>query len=225
MSYKLLFSFGTWDKIVAEAKLKAIELNDVVEFEFNGSNVFVNKNTNLEWLWRDHLNNGYMKWDKIGPVCLAEYPQEVKDEIARKKAEQEERQSLYEIEYRRKEKDQKDLFEKKVEGVTMEYKDKASWDEFVSKNKDPYGKCCVDYAEAWAKLMQVEISSGNHLIDIADKTSHELGFFGITGFMYGAAVAMLSRCWIHGEELRRWHNKEYKHEGEGVVNPAVLTIK
>lgn len=26
------------------------------------------------------------------------------------------------------------------------------------------------------------------------------------------------------EELRKWHNKEYNYEGDGVVNPAILTI-
>lgn len=43
--------------------------------------------------------------------------------------------------------------------------------------------------------------------------------------MYGGAVAALSQFWKYGEELRRWHNKEWGHEDtDGVVNPAVLTI-
>jgi len=43
--------------------------------------------------------------------------------------------------------------------------------------------------------------------------------------MYGCAVSMLSQCWKYGEELRRWHNKEWGHEDtDGIVNPAVLTI-
>ena len=43
--------------------------------------------------------------------------------------------------------------------------------------------------------------------------------------MYGCAVSILSECWEYGEELRKWHNKKYNHGGDGVVNPAVLTIK
>jgi hypothetical protein len=62
------------------------------------------------------------------------------------------------------------------------------------------------------------------LREIAEPTSFELGFLGITGFMYGAAVQILSKCWKHGEDLRKWHNNEYGHEGEGVVNPAILTL-
>ena len=72
--------------------------------------------------------------------------------------------------------------------------------------------------------MQVEIANGKKLIECAEPTSFQLGFLGITGFMYGAAVAILSKCWKHGEELRKWHNKEYNHEGDGVINPAILSV-
>ncbi len=61
--------------------------------------------------------------------------------------------------------------------------------------------------------------------DIAEKTSHAADNEGITGFMYGCAVSILAHCWKHGEELRKWHNGEYKYDGDGVVNPAILTIK
>ena len=93
-----------------------------------------------------------------------------------------------------------------------------------AKNTDPYGACVYVYAEGWAKLMQREIAKGKTVAECAQKTSHELYFLGITGFMYGAAVSILSHCWKYGEELRKWHNKDYGHEGDGVVNPAILTI-
>ena len=47
---------------------------------------------------------------------------------------------------------------------------------------------------------------------------------GVTGFMYGCAVGILSKCWEYGEELRKWHNKKYDYEGDGIVNPAILKI-
>lgn len=62
------------------------------------------------------------------------------------------------------------------------------------------------------------------IMENADHLSHEADTEGITGFMYGCAVNILSQCWEHGEELRKWHNKEYDYEGEGVVNPAILTV-
>jgi hypothetical protein len=73
--------------------------------------------------------------------------------------------------------------------------------------------------------MQIEIAKGRTQIkDIAEETQKPLGFMGITGFMYGCVIQALSRYWQFGEELRKWHNKEYNHEGEGVVNPAIITI-
>lgn len=46
----------------------------------------------------------------------------------------------------------------------------------------------------------------------------------ITGFMYGCAVSILSQCWEYGEYLRKWHNKKYDYDGDGAVNPAVITV-
>lgn len=62
------------------------------------------------------------------------------------------------------------------------------------------------------------------IVDNAGKLSHEADIEGITGFMYGAAVSILSQCWIYGEYLRKWHNKEYNYNGDGVVNPAIIKI-
>ena len=80
--------------------------------------------------------------------------------------------------------------------------------------------------------MQLAMIEGRTLRDAAESASYEADIDGITGFMYGAAVSILSQCWKHGEELRRWHNlsTQIKDEGEkandsgGVLNPAVLSI-
>ena len=60
------------------------------------------------------------------------------------------------------------------------------------------------------------------IVDNADKLSHEADTEGITGYMYGCAVSILSQCWKYGEYLRKWHNKEYNYDGDGVVNPAIF---
>ena len=73
-------------------------------------------------------------------------------------------------------------------------------------------------------MMEAEMSLGKNLIDIANNTSIEADTEGITGFMYGCAVAALSEFWEYGEEFRKWHNREYGYNGDGVVNPAILTI-
>jgi hypothetical protein len=106
----------------------------------------------------------------------------------------------------------------------MKLKNKEEWDQIVTINNDPYGSCVVRYAERWANMMEQEMESGKPLIEIADATSDKADTDGITGYMYGCAVSILSEVWEHGEELRKWHNKEYGYEGNGTVNPAIITI-
>lgn len=104
-----------------------------------------------------------------------------------------------------------------------------AYKDWFDKNVDPYGRGCFTYAERWAELLEKKIDEvgnvQNAIIDNADRLSHEADIEGITGFMYGMAVNILSQCWEYGEELRKWHNKEYDYDGDGVVNPAVLTVR
>ena len=97
-----------------------------------------------------------------------------------------------------------------------------------NNNLDPYGHAVYTFAERWAELMEEDIEACNGPVAAAianfDVRSREADTEGISGFMYGCAVSILSDCWEYGEILRKWHNKEYGYEGDGVVNPAILTI-
>lgn len=109
---------------------------------------------------------------------------------------------------------------------------KTEYQEWIAKNSDPYGSGVVRYVAKWAKLMEAEIEAGKTVSAIAQETSHTADTKGITGFMYGCAVQALAHFWIHGEELRRWHNKDTQigdegdraNESGGVLNPAILNI-
>jgi len=115
----------------------------------------------------------------------------------------------------------------------MKIKDEAGWKQGVANNQDPYGAACYRYAEKWADLMEARITGGETVEQCAKATSHEADTEGITGFMYGCAVSILSHCWEHGEALRRWHNIDTQigTEGEkanasgGVLNPALLSVE
>ena len=115
----------------------------------------------------------------------------------------------------------------------MNLKDIEGWEKGLEKNQDSYGREVYRYAKAWAELMEKGIAEGEKIADIAEKTSHEADTNGITGFMYGCAVNVLSYTWEYGEELRKWHNLDCQvgTEGEeankkgGVINPALLKIK
>ena len=97
-----------------------------------------------------------------------------------------------------------------------------------NNNLDPYGHAVYTFAERWAELMEKEIeATGNpskSITENAERLIQEADTEGITGFMYGCAVSVLADCWEYGEILRKWHNKEYHYEGNGVVNPAILTL-
>lgn len=103
--------------------------------------------------------------------------------------------------------------------LTKEYEDYKK-----VNSEDSYSNAVVTFGERWAKLMEDEIANGKKVSDIAQSTSNEADIEGISGFMYGCAVSALTHFWVHGEALRKWHNKEYDYAGDGVVDPAVLTI-
>ncbi len=111
-------------------------------------------------------------------------------------------------------------------------KDKAVWKKGLANNQHPYGAAGYRFAARWAAFMEREMASGKKLEEVAEATSHEADDDGITGFMYGCAVSVLSHVWVHGEELRKWHNlsSQIGHEGEkankegGVLNPALLNF-
>lgn len=110
-----------------------------------------------------------------------------------------------------------------INGKEQEYKD------WYNKNLDPYGHGIFTFAERWAELMEEAIETSEAspmevIINRANGLCNAADTEGITGFMYGAAVGILSQAWEYGEELRKWHNKEYKYDGDGVIIPAILTI-
>lgn len=110
-----------------------------------------------------------------------------------------------------------------IEGKEQEYQD------WKNKNTDAYGRECFEYAERWANMLEEQIEKENNpenvIFTYASKYSSDADINGITGFMYGCVVQILSLSWKYGEYLRKWHNKEYDYNGDGVVNPAIITIK
>lgn len=112
---------------------------------------------------------------------------------------------------------------------------RAAWSKWMDANppEDGYGHAVLRFASEWATRMEAELeTAGVTVASCARQCAHDADNEGITGFMYGVAVKVLSDCWLHGEELRRWHNLDIQiaDEGEranasgGVLNPALLTL-
>lgn len=114
----------------------------------------------------------------------------------------------------------------------MTVRDEKEWKEIVAANIDGYGQGVISFAERWARLMERRMANGDALEACAEEAASLANNDGITGFMYGEAVRILSKAWIHGEKLRCWHNLKTQLGTEGekanksgkVLNPALLTI-
>jgi hypothetical protein len=211
--------------------------SDSVQFEFNGVTVIVTASSRPSDVYRDWLRGlcGYLgKNPTVGPVYAAELKAA---ELASDAAI--ETQNKARREHQRQEMERADAAKKnELDSILnaagpLLLTDQAAWNaNTILNSADPYSARVVSYASDWGRLMQAKMASGANLEDIASDTSHMADTDGITGFMYGAAVAILSKFWVHGDRLRRWHNKDTQlgtegdaaNESGGVLNTAIISI-
>lgn len=228
-TFKMKSSFlGTHFKDVAkEAKEMAKKKKCLVEFEFNEVVCIVSEDTYLDGLWEYYGDAHIMDWKTVGPECLG-YDIDTQIELYTRRLTRAKERKIAMEESDKKDAAQKKGLEAAVAGIELliiEDK-KDQYASYVETNsKDGYSKAVIDYADGWGKMMQKMMGDNKTVSQVADDAQELLGYLGITGFQYGCAVKVLTNFWVHGEELRKWHNKSYGHEGEGVVNPAVLTVK
>lgn len=220
---------------INEATSVALALDSLIEFEFNGVVVSVRGDSDAQLIYRDwhRALNGYTD-EKVGPYPNRLLSVEELIHDAAVEAEHElERQA------RQREADKaRQRHSWILDGAllmapkSLTLRDEEGWKKSVEANKDGYGAAVIRYAEKWARLMEGRMEHGDTLENCADEASSIADDEGITGFMYGCAVSILSQCWIHGEQLRLWHNLKTQigTEGEkanasgGVLNPALLSI-
>lgn len=220
---------NSFDDVAKKAQAIAAKKGVVAEFEFNGVVCRVNAKTNLNWLYRDYANSWTMDWKTVGPDCVEHYQEGVAAELNRRTEIKEKEAELRRQELEQKDAEQERMVNSWIEGIVFNIIEgkEDEYAAYVEKNSnDGYSRDVVDYAEVWAKIMQRKLIGGASIADIANESQKELGYLGITGFQYGCAVGSLARFWAHGEELRKWHNKEYgvSEDKKGVVNSAILTI-
>lgn len=171
-----------------------------VSFEFNQVIITVGYDSNLSAIERDFMRAmAGMISGPIGP-----YPPELTDadraNDARVQAETERRRAEAELAYQKQQDEKRKSVEARLANSSeIELKDAAFWETQKRINSDPYGGAVISYAECWARLMQVDMAAGKKIAQIASPCSDEANIEGITGFMYGCAVTVLSKCWKHGE--------------------------
>jgi len=98
----------------------------------------------------------------------------------------------------------RDRVEARMQGApAMEFSNKTTWLAVKAANEnDPYGAGILSYAERWARMMQLEMSTGKTLEDIWVRTSHDADLEGMSGASQGAATSLLIWTWVHGAEHR-----------------------
>ena len=220
---------------IREAVLRCFKrLKQEVAFMFNGVKVRARYNSDPALLYRDWFRalSGYIAKD-VGPYPKRKLSR-IETENDKRIADENDRVwAAKQAEYDRKAAEKQSMVNARLaDAPRMEIGDADAWEKTRAANADGYGGAVVSYAERWARLMQVEMSEGRTISATAKQASHNADLEGITGFMYGCAVAILSKCWKHGEDLRRWHNIDTQlgNEGEkanetgGVLNPAVLSL-
>ncbi len=232
---KELDGYWGWHINAAIADLIKKAADGPVQTEFNGVTIYADANSHADLLYRDWNRAlfGYIKGpvgphpaDRLTPAELASDAEVEKQN--EKRHEESDRQ------YREKAVREKAEYENAIASAPVMERNEAEWKKGVEAQKgDGYGLGVYGFAEAWARLMQAKLAEGKQIAESADECCSlaDKGF-GISGFMYGAAVSVLSHCWKHGEELRRWHNlkTQIRDEGEranktgGVLNPALLSI-
>lgn len=89
----------------------------------------------------------------------------------------------------------------------MECDEKEWWGLVTMANplqRDPQAR---EFAERWARLMQLALLDGKSIAEVYEYTSREAALTYTTRGDVNRAVQFLKQCWVHGEELDRlyWH--------------------
>ena len=103
-----------------------------------------------------------------------------------------------------------------LNNVKLKLKNEKLWKEYESKNKDAYGKACVDVARKVMQLLDKttkplkngyfpDLQTAHGLIC---KAHNDIKAGGITGFMATSVASMIYYCHERGEEFfKSYQNK------------------
>lgn len=212
------------DEVIKEAGAA----NDLAEMDFNGVKVTLAGDSDAGRIYRDWSRAMEGKTAKaVGPYPAATLTAEELASDVRVEAENKARQKAREAEWRRECEEARKEHAAALAGAPAMERSEPRWAQGIAAQKgSAYGLETYQFAEDWARLMQVRIAAGENLSDIADECCTVADkAHGITGFMYGCAVGILAETWVYGDTLRRWHNAKYgRADAKGAVNPAILTI-
>jgi hypothetical protein len=97
-----------------------------------------------------------------------------------------------------------------VEGVELQIKQglEPRYAQWARDSQDSYARAAIDFAQLWAKLMQLRMLDGSRVADIAGQAAEDANVGKTWGGAYVAAAVGLGCYWVHGEELLVWFRKQ-----------------
>lgn len=208
---------GRFDQVLDEAIRLSETLNSValgqclVEFEFNNVTVRVTKKSDPRLIQRDYNRavSGYVDDKVVGPYPRPVLTDEELESDARIEAEREERWAEKMVAAEAAAEAKRCNLEKRLaEAPVLEVVDPGAWERWSEANADSHGLVVALFAQHWARLMQLELSSGKKLEDIAEATAKEVDLDGISGATFYVASETLCAHWVHGAELKSWLNSQ-----------------
>lgn len=193
---------------IVEAISIARGLQRTVRFVANDVAVTVKPDSVDYLLYRDWNRAclGYIG-KNVGPHPNNTLSEEELANDARIEAENERGRWFRKAEYQARRRAERDVMENKLAGAPeMEFAKEVDWQLLKDQAPDCFTTDIINYAERWARLMQLELDNGNKLEDVAKTTSHEADIDGISGSAHAAAVGVLVQYWRCGDQLRRLYN-------------------
>ena len=104
----------------------------------------------------------------------------------------------------------------RITGSTrMKFKDENArkyWEDLVSRfiNHPIYNEC-LEFANRWSRLMQVNINEGKSLNKIASKAASDADLNNISNHQLMCATLCLMNCWEYGNQLVPWYTEKFGH--------------
>jgi hypothetical protein len=202
---------STIQQTVSEAIHTARLTDGRVMFEFNGITVTVVKDSNPVLIVRDYRRaiHGYTPTKNVGPYPndpLTKEEQERDKQIEAEQAEQRARQRAEYAQWRAEKSAALTARLTHPAAREIELADEPEWTRIKATNMNAggYSRATLEYAETWARLMQIGIAEAGGKLDEANvkATSDEADIEGITGFMHAYARNTLLRVWKYRDQLR-----------------------
>jgi hypothetical protein len=195
------------DEAIAVAIEVARDLKALVQFEFNEVIVTVAADSHVNLIMRDcyRAQSGYID-KRVGPYPsvtlsaddLANDQRIASQQAAVHSAKESMRQSNTNAA-------RATLYRLLQNAPSTEVSNQGEWQRITTGQHGPTHWDMVEFAEAWARLMQAEMSRGKQLKEIARPTSLQANVERLSGQRVVAAMNILTVCWRYGAELRAWY--------------------